>query len=169
MPITWTRGSDSVQYKVRCDNTGCRECMIIRLRTSDRAQAYAVFRDQGWFLSFAMVKGFGRSNSALCPLCKDIGRLSPSVVTKLIYKMETFEQIKEREELEVGKNLARDLARMRDATKKEMRQVAIDCDGCEVPRQFWDIAEELVKENPGMFALGPARGPNGDWKRLSYY
>lgn len=49
------------------------------------------------------------------------------------------------------------------------RQMAMDFDGCEVPRDHWHIAEQIVKDDPDHFSLGGARGPNGDWRRLEYY
>lgn len=38
-----------------------------------------------------------------------------------------------------------------------------DCDGAEVPREDWPLAEELVKD--GKITLGNARGPGRDWRR----
>lgn len=54
----------------------------------------------------------------------------------------------------------------REEIKAEMKWAAIAYDGVEVPRPEWALAEEIVKENPGEFMLGGARGAGGDWKRL---
>lgn len=47
--------------------------------------------------------------------------------------------------------------------KKELLEGISMCDGYEVPRLLWPIAEVLEKE--GIITLGGARGPNRDWRR----
>lgn len=54
------------------------------------------------------------------------------------------------------------------ATIDTMRQAAIDFDGIEVHKDDWPAAEHIVKNYPGHFNLGPARGPDNAWKRLYY-
>lgn len=53
--------------------------------------------------------------------------------------------------------------------KAGWRQAAIDYDGVEVPRPAWPFCEDIEKEEPALFTLGPARGPGGDWRRLEYH
>ena len=52
-----------------------------------------------------------------------------------------------------------------DAIRAELRQSALSFDGVEVPKALWPHAEAIVAEDPE-FSLGPARGPDGAWRRL---
>lgn len=51
--------------------------------------------------------------------------------------------------------------------QQDCADAARDMDGLEIPRVNWPDAEAIVAAFPGEFALGSARGPGGDWKRLS--
>lgn len=44
-----------------------------------------------------------------------------------------------------------------------LMKAIIVCDGYEVHVEDWDLAEELVKR--GLITLGPARGPDKNWRR----
>lgn len=47
--------------------------------------------------------------------------------------------------------------------KAVLLETTLMCEGAEVPRDWWHLADELVAE--GKITLGRARGPGGDWKR----
>lgn len=49
----------------------------------------------------------------------------------------------------------------------EMADIAIKCEGAEIVRWEWPIAEKLCDRDK-RFTLGAARGPGGDFKRLYY-
>lgn len=52
---------------------------------------------------------------------------------------------------------------MDEFTKEEILTMVVECDGAEIPRDLWPLAEELV--NDGKITLGNARGPGRDWRR----
>lgn len=50
-----------------------------------------------------------------------------------------------------------------EAKKHQLLHVIEECDGAEVHREDWPLAEEL--RDQGLIILSSARGPSGDWKR----
>lgn len=50
-----------------------------------------------------------------------------------------------------------------------LKEEAMEFDGTEVHKERWNEAEKLVKTEPELFSLGPARGPGREWRRLSYH
>ena len=48
-------------------------------------------------------------------------------------------------------------------TPEELMEIIKKCDGAEVPRDSWPVAEQL--RAAGLITLSAARGPNKYWKR----
>jgi hypothetical protein len=46
---------------------------------------------------------------------------------------------------------------------KEWLEIITDCDGAEVPKEWWEEVEELVRA--GLVDFGSARGPCRRWRR----
>ena len=46
---------------------------------------------------------------------------------------------------------------------RELYEMIVECNGAEISREYWEVAEELVKKE--LITLGSARGPDGNWRR----
>lgn len=101
-----------------------------------------------------------------CPQYKHM--IQEAYKRKLVISIPKAQAKEAKEAKEIGRRYKQPVETNPEDAIRTMMQAAIDCDGLEVHRDDWPVAEEIVKRHPDEFQLGSQRGPNSDWRRLYY-